>query len=192
MFRIRIVGFLLTVSFLSGLSQAVPTNGDFSMLDTYGNPTLDPWTVSGIVSNGGGYAWFEENTDNDRISSLTQTFVIPDGAQKLSFYYQMFSDIIVPPTTDKFIAYLNGDEIFYVDSDNFPSTFEPFSTDVLSLAGQLVQLRFELLSDDDGYITTVRLDNVDVSAVIVPVPSAVVLGGIGIASVRWLRKRRVM
>jgi hypothetical protein len=189
-----VVVLLLVVSVLSGLSKASPTNGDFS------NGLVD-WTVSGFVSiNVYNQALFAENYGDDydgsRISSLThQTFDSPGGEQSISFDYQMFSvpddDDLGEPATDIFTAYLNNVEIFDVNNrDNFPAALEKFSTNVTLLVGDNV-LRFELESSDDDYTTTVLLDNV-VLTPIVPVPSAMLLGGLGAASVTWLRRRRIL
>jgi hypothetical protein len=53
-----------------------------------------------------------------------------------------------------------------------------------------VLLTFGLLSTDDGINTSIPLDNVTVSPI--PAPSAALLGGIGIGSIAWLRRRRAL
>jgi len=189
----RRVFVLLVVLVFSGLSQAVPTNGDFS-------DGLNGWDYSDHVSavdvaEGDTFntkANFEEFPTSGMISWLTQTFFIPEGAQNLFFDYQMLGGL---PGTDKFTVYLNGDKIFYVDSDYFPSTVETVQTDVSLFAGQPdpVTLRFELLTDAENEKTTnVYLDNVNVPTIIVPVPSAGLLGCIGVGSIAWLRRRRTL
>lgn|GEM_PF-3037494 len=197
-----VVVLLLVVSVLPGLSQAIPTNGDFSVVDGDGNPTLAPWTVSGLVDNPGGYALFSENTEDDKISSLTQMVAISDGAQ-LSFDYEMFSRFVMggPPGSDTFYVYLGGTEIFSINNDSLAPDGGTLSgtmlIDVSSFAGPNIELKFSLLSDDAAdsvYDTTVELrNNVDISsAVIVPVPPAMLLVGLGVASVTWLRRRRAL
>jgi hypothetical protein len=189
----RFFVLLLVASVLSGLSQASITNGDFNA------PILDPWTASAsdLVFLDEGQAKFTENYGDDRISSLTQWISIPEGAQ-LSFDYEMISVGSGTPDSDTFYAYLGGVEIFSINNDSLAligggTISDTNSIDVSSFAGPNVELKFVLYSDlEDSLITTVLLDNVNVSAVIVPVPSAMLLGGLGVASVNWLRRRRVL
>ena len=196
-----VVVLLLVVSVLSGQSQASITNGDFEALDGGGQSILDPWVPSStdLVINEGGHALFGENYFGDRISSLTQTVAIPDGAQ-LSFDYKLISnpDGGGPPTSDTFYAYLNGNVLFSINNDSLAPDGGIISgtalIDVSSFSGSIDDLVFALLSTDDNYTTRVELDNVDLSGyvTVVPIPSAMLLGGFGVASVTWLRKRRIL
>jgi len=197
-----VVILLLVVSVLPGLSQAIPTNGDFSAVDGDGNPTLEPWAHNDYVSNEGGYAFFTENEDGDKIAWLSQMVAISDGAQ-LSFDYKMVSRFVMggPPGSDTFYVYLGGTEIFSINNDSLApdggTISETMLIDVSSFAGLNVELKFSLWSDDAAdsvYDTTIELRNVDISssAVIVPVPPAMLLVGLGAASVTWLRRRRVL
>jgi hypothetical protein len=196
-----VVVLLLVASVLSGLSKASITNGDFSAVDIDGNPILEPWVPSSaeLVINEGGHALFAENYFGDRISSLTQTITVPDGAQ-LSFDYKLISsaDISGPPNSDTFYAYLNDTVLFSVNNDSLAPDGGEISgsmlIDVSSFAGPDAVLKFVLLSDDDYFTTRVELDNVDISGsiAVVPVPSAILLGGLGVASVGWLRSRRAL
>jgi len=199
-----VVVLLLVVSVLSGLSQASITNGDFSALDGDSNPTLDPaWTHNDYVTNEGGYAHFREHYVDDKMSTLSQGIDIAVGDQ-LSFNYTFSSYPVIggPVGSDTFYVYLGGIEIFSINNDSLAPVggiiSETKLIDVSSFAGSSVELKFVLFSNDDlpdtDYDTTVDLRNVDVTStvVIAPVPSAMLLGGLGVASVSWLRRRRIL
>jgi hypothetical protein len=186
----RFFVLLLVVSVLSGLSRASIINGDFSAVDIDSNPILDPWGHNDYVSNEGGYALFRENYDDDKISWLTQMVTISDGAQ-LSFDYKMNSNPVIsgPPSSDTFYAYLGGVEIFSINNDSLApyggTISETILKDVSLFAGQTVELRFALLSDDSVdsvYNTTVELRNVNLESV--PEPVTFMLLGLGAFALR--------
>jgi hypothetical protein len=195
---------IFAVIVLFGISPAlaVPTNGNFSAVDTDGNPTLDGWTPIGLVSNPAGYAFFEGN------SSLTsQLFTIPDGAQNLSFDVWLHSfkeGTGGGPNTDVFTASLLKNDgttvLFSYSINNELGPDAPADTDEVNyydhviwdmsgLIGHEVKLSFILVCDnDDGWPTDVTLDNVNV----VPAPGAFILGLIGIGSAGLLRKLKAV
>ena len=188
----------------AGTAIADITNGDFS---TAG---LSGWTAVGTVSDGGGYAFFEEDPFLWS-SSLSQEFVVPDLALELSFDVVMDAQGTYDPFAwpDAFTASLYdnpldlnplvqttafSDDFFYMDHTGFVDTVADFDgltvrLDVSGFRGMGAYLVFDLWGYDDGVSTTVDLDNVEVS--VVPAPGALLLGVIGIGTVGTLRRSRI-
>jgi hypothetical protein len=180
------------------------TNGDFSTLD------LSGWTVEfGTVTDGGGYALFEEDL-SDLSSTLSQQFTIPALALELSFDlwmsaeaggdYDPFSwpdaftaSLLDPVTFDPLISNPGVTEFYYLDNTGYEETVgtvsgSTVSLDVSNWAGYDVLLSFDLWGGLDGMQTTVSLDNVNVS--VIPAPGALLLAFIGTGLVGWLRRSR--
>ncbi len=205
---IKLFGFSALIVAFAGLTAfAGPTvqNGDFS------TPGLSGWTVEyGTVTDGGGYALFEEDPF-DLSSTLSQGFTIPTLALELSFDVVMsavpggafdpfaWADTFTASLYDSgdnplFANPLGIDEFFYLDNTGFVDTTgtitgNTVSLDVSSLVGQDVLLVFDLWGGDDGWLTSVSLDNVNVS--VIPAPGALLLAGIGTALVGFLRRSRI-
>jgi hypothetical protein len=187
---------------LAGTLQAVPTNGDFSS-------GLDSWTVeSGTVTDGGGYAFFEENSSFYSSLINEQPFTLPAGAFELSFELSMGYEG-GPPNSDTFTVSLLDETLNPLISYNPSVTwfyslepgFEPVTVatwgdigddwmrvtlNVSSFAGTNVLLAFDFISEADDVTTTVKLDNVNVLAI--PAPAALLLGFIGTGLVSLLRR----
>jgi hypothetical protein len=183
---------------LTSTSQAIMTeltNGTF-------DSDLSGWydSTTGVIwdaGTGDGYALFSEVTG--ATSFLWQDFDLPAGAQELSFEINFTSEGGPGPVdTDNFDALLyrgmSIEELYSINNSlaygqtGWTSGDMVVAWDVSSLAGQNVRLAFELHGDEDGYDTTVKLDNVKVS--IIPVPGAIVLGCIGAGLVGVFRRAR--
>jgi hypothetical protein len=193
---------LAAINFLSiSPVWALPTqplqNGSFSN-------GLNSWTVGYGVTDGGGYAKFEQNDDSS-LSTLSQSFILPMGSSTLSFEQEMIIEGGGPPGTDVFTASLlnlTNNEItplvfYHRDTDGIEwalGTIDgnkvTFDVSSLTATGDIgVLLSFELYSDksEGDPVATVILDNVSV----VPIPGAFILALIGIATVGLARKFNV-
>jgi hypothetical protein len=196
--------FSLLVLTLSPSSFANLLNGDFS------TSNLTGWTVEyGDVSDGGGYALFQEHP-TDISSTLSQMFTIPTTAPGLWFDVSMSAvpggafDPFAPPdaftvslldpiTYTPLISTPGFPDFYYQDNTGFIDTVALVSgntvnLDISSVWGKDVLLSFDLWGADDGMLTTVSLDNV-----YVPLPSALLLGitGMGTGMVGlWRRSRK--
>ncbi len=191
-------GLIIIIVASAGLTVfAGPTlqNGDFSA-------GLNNWTLEyGTVTDGGGYALFEEDLFS-LSSTLSQQFTIPALALELSFDlvmsvvpggdYDEFSwpdaftaSLLDPVTFDPLVSNPGYIDFYYVDNTGYLETVatvsgNTVSLDVSSLAGLDAYLVFDLWGSYDGMLTSVNLDNVEVS--VIPVPGALLLGFIGIGS----------
>jgi len=183
------------------------SNGDFSA-------GLFGWGTFGPVSDGGGYALLAENP-GFAMTSLGQGFVIEGLDGWLSFDHRMasspdgtsgwlwpdaFTASLLDPdgqpilsTTPGFPDYFYRDnaENVYYDSSIVTIAGDTVTLDLRSVArGTNAYLVFDLLGGDDGYATTVEVDNVGLTAI--PAPGAVVLGVIGLFwAGAYLRRRLV-
>jgi len=203
---------VIIVLALSGLPAfALPSlqNGDFS------EPDLAGWTViSEPVISLSGVAFFPQDIEEegDFTSALGQAFTFPTGALTLSFDIVMTT--MGGHETDSFTASLYDnstdlnplvsigsdiDEFFYIDSryqddptdPDFMKTVGTFdgTTVTLDASGfqdQDAYLLFNLYSEDEQLVTTLELDNVNIS--IIPEPATLLLLGLGGLFLRKHRK----
>ena len=184
------------------------SNGDFSA-------GLSDWWFSGPVSGTGGYATLAEDPEFG-MTSLWQEFVIggsdgwlsfdhrmafgPDGTSGLAWPDAFTASLLDPATGQPILSTTPGlPDYFYRDiADNvyYDSSIVTIAGDMVTLdlrsvpRGTSAYLVFDLLGGDDGYATTVEVDNVGITAI--PAPGAVVLGVIGLFTAgAYLRRRLV-
>lgn len=172
----------------------VPENGDFSA-------GLNGWTVkSGNVRDGGGYALFEEHATLI-LSTLLQEFTLPQGVISLAFDVKMSAtpggdddpfawpdaftaSLLDPVTLDPLTANPGRTDFFYIDNTNSIITIGTLSVRVdltgLGLDGREAALYFDLIGSDDGMLTTVSIDNVE----IIPEPATVIFLLVGLGFFR--------
>ena len=173
---------------------------------------LSGWTVEcGVVTDGGGYAFFQEHPI-DLSSTLSQEFTLPALVLELSFDVQMSAvpggaydpfawpdaftaSLLDPLTFDPLISnQFPYTDFFYLDNTGYVETVatvsgNTVSLDVSGLAGMDAYIVFDLWGSEDGMLTSVSLDNVNVS--VVPAPGGLVLGLIGMGAVGILRRSRI-
>lgn len=204
----KLFGFSALIVAFAGLTAfAGPTlqNGDFS------TPGLSGWTVEyGTVTDGGGFALFEEDAF-DLSSTLSQGFTIPALALELSFDVVMSSveggaydpfawadaftaSLLDPVTYDPLVSNPSYTEFYYLENTGYEETVatvtgNTVTLDVSGLRGLDALLSFDLWGGDDGWLTSVSVDNVNVS--VIPAPAALLLGLIGTGLVGFLRRTRI-
>lgn len=180
------------------------TNGDFSA-------GLTGWSTSGPVSDGGGFALLTEDPTFWQ-TSLTQQIVVPPETLSLSFEYELlstpdgtsgypvpdwFTASLLDPSTNAPILNTSGvTDYFYQARGGYPD-FDPSIVSLLGnrvtldlssvAAGTDALLAFDLWGGDDGFATSVAIDNVEFT--VVPLPGAVLLGTVGLALADYLRRR---
>ena len=208
--RRLLVGGILIAFLFAGATYAAPTvvNGNFSDVD------LNGWAVEfGTVTNGGGYARFQEDAIS-LSSTLSQAFQLPVDAKTLSFDVWIESvaggqedpfswpdaftaSLLDPITLNPLIASPGYTDFYYLDNTGVLETVasvagNTVSLNVSGLAGQNVLLSFDLWGGYDGMLTTVGVDNVKVSGLgpAVPAPSALLLAGVGTGFVARLRRKK--
>jgi len=193
-------GFCLSVILCFGAPAAaglVPCNRDFTL-------GLQGWrVVSGNVSDGGGYALFDEHP-TQILSTLMQQFTLPDWASMhLVFDVKMTAvpggsadpfawpdaftaSLLDPATLDQLVSNPGRTDFFYIDNTDSIITVGTLVVrlDLTGLGGRDAGLYFDLIGGDDGMLTSVTLDNVD----IIPEPCSLLLWLVGAGTVGIFRR----
>lgn len=196
---------LIFLVFSAASLIAGPTNGNFAS-------GLDAWNHEfGNVDASGGSAIFEEHPTIIS-STLSQVFTLDADSWMLSFDMVMSVDpggnhhspnwsdtftasLLDPVTLAPLASNPTYTDFYYHDRAGVIETVavvngNTISLDVSALAGNSVLLSFDLFGSDDGYFTTVIVDDVKVSSFgpVVPVPSALLLGLAGTGFVGYFRR----
>jgi hypothetical protein len=195
----RLAIFVVIVA-LAGIGSASkvaagPTilNGNFDqgtdVFYQFDHWTVDPVTGGQIYTTGDDWAVMKEEESTEPVLlRFYQDFTLAAQDEILAFNLQINSG--ESGETDHFYAYLGQNNFYSWNNDDGPSSVvQPITLDVSGLSGQTVRLAFELSFDGNDPMTTVAVGNVRTQAMVVPVPSAIILAGLGLSLIMGYHQR---
>jgi len=177
------------------------TNPGFNSVEEEG---LYGWEHNDLVSafdypdasSGKAAHFLPDYRNTNPLSTLSQVFTIDLGLETLSFNVEITTfesgiftaALLDPKTKESLVDTVDGINFFTISSAGIQLGDKEVDVSSLGEREAEVELVFNLNNYDGNFDTEAWLYNLNIS--VIPVPGAVVLGGIGACIVGWLRRRR--